>query len=185
MIRAGLTRAFLMTLSCSAIAEAAPSALSSETETPTGNVVGPAGLVRIAAEKRVWYGWQTLATDASSLAPLVLMAAMDGGGAEVFVPLALGTYVLGGPIVHAAHGNWGRAVGSLSLRIGAPILCVLPVAGIPVEAFATAGLLVGAALAVTLDATVLARETVVTKTAWQPAVRVGKDAVWAGVAGRF
>jgi hypothetical protein len=187
MIRAGLTAALFLALSRSAMAEAVPARLSSATENPTGegDVVVPKRQVRIATATRVWYGWQTLATDAIALGPLVLMAAMNGDGAEVFVPLALGTYVLGGPIVHATHGNWGRAGGSLSLRVGAPILCALPVAAIPVPGFALAGLLVGAGLAITLDAAVLARETVVTETAWQPVVLVGKDAAWAGITGRF
>lgn len=57
-----------------------------------------------------WYGWQTLLADGASIA------------VTPAVPLVgLGGYVLGGPIVHLAHGRVGAALGSLGLRVGAPI----------------------------------------------------------------
>jgi hypothetical protein len=61
-----------------------------------------------------WYGWQILAIDAAALG---VAAASDGEGAE----LALTSLVLSGPLVHAFHGHGGRALGSLGLRLGAPI----------------------------------------------------------------
>ena len=158
-----------------------------ETEKPTdvGNAVAPRDQVHFGTPTRVWYGSQTLVADVIATTPLWLLAAMDGSGAEVLLPLTLGMYALGGPIVHTTHKNWGRAFGSLSIRIGAPIICVLPLVAIPSESAVTAGIILGAGLAVTLDATVLARETVVKETAWQPIVRVGKDNVWVGITGRL
>ena len=40
---------------------------------------------------------------------------------STFGLLGLSTYVLGGPIVHFAHGNAGKGFASLGLRVGAPL----------------------------------------------------------------
>lgn len=62
------------------------------------------------ATKTRWYGWQTLLADAST--PLLAFAAPEA---------MLGGYLLGAPIVHAAHERWGAAVLSLGLRVGLPL----------------------------------------------------------------
>lgn len=59
-----------------------------------------------------WYGWQVLVVDGVSL--LVATPALP--------PLGVAGYVLGAPIVHAAHGSWGTAAGSVGLRVGLPLL---------------------------------------------------------------
>lgn len=56
-----------------------------------------------------WYGWQTLLVDAVSV------AAMPAAG------IGAGGYLLGAPIVHAAHDRWGIAAASLGLRVALPI----------------------------------------------------------------
>jgi hypothetical protein len=97
------------------------------------------------ATEESWYGWQMILVD-------------------------LGTGGAGGPIVHAAHGNWGNFAGSLGLRAG------LTVAGGMTGAAAShcephaedfcplGGVLIGAGLgflaAVIIDYSVLAYETV-------------------------
>ena len=58
-----------------------------------------------------WYGYQTLVSD---------IAATVGAAVEPSVGLL--TYVLGAPIVHFAHGNFGRGFGSLGMRLGAVLL---------------------------------------------------------------
>jgi hypothetical protein len=65
-----------------------------------------------------WYGWQVLVTDAASVVPL----AVGDAGWQWYA--WLGTYELGGPLVHAAHGRGWRALGSLGLRVGATLAAV-------------------------------------------------------------
>jgi len=75
------------------------------------------------AVPKVWYGWQTLLVDLAA-------GAAVAGGANSFYSSGVGvgiaalgilTYVVGPPIVHAAHHEGGRALGSLGLRIGVPL----------------------------------------------------------------
>jgi hypothetical protein len=69
-----------------------------------------------------------LATDAASVVLLVAAVSVSSnaeGDSSTGVGLAyasLATYALGGPVVHIAHENYGRAAGSLGLRVGGPIL---------------------------------------------------------------
>jgi hypothetical protein len=72
------------------------------------------------AERRVWYGWQTLLVDAASFALPLGAAAASVDGGQAGNAFALG-YMLGGPVVHFAHGNVGRGFGSLGLRVGVPL----------------------------------------------------------------
>jgi hypothetical protein len=80
-----------------------------------------------------WYGWQTLSTDGAALGVLTLGGALvdndnsESGRAVIgsFVGLGAGAYVFGGPIVHAAHQNWGAAAASLGLRVGLPLMGIL------------------------------------------------------------
>jgi hypothetical protein len=69
---------------------------------------------------RRWYGWQTLTLDGAALGVAV------GGSAfvdrDVPIVAGLGTYALGAPIVHVAHGEPWRAAGSFGLRVGLPLL---------------------------------------------------------------
>jgi len=58
-----------------------------------------------------WYGWQILLADGAALG---LAAASQNGD------LAL-SWVVTGTVIHGAHGNVGRAVGSLALRGLTPI----------------------------------------------------------------
>jgi hypothetical protein len=132
------------------------------------------------AQQTRWYGWQTFVADAGALgfAALALgTSSANGSDAAAFVPLAVGggSYLLGGPIVHAAHGHWGKAGGSLALRVGLPLLgwaagyalsgdsCRREYAydheGCPFEN-AAYGLILGAVSAMILDAVLLGRERV-------------------------
>lgn len=73
-----------------------------------------------------WYGWQTLTTDgASILLTLMALRSSDSSSsttANTLGWLSVGTFVAGGPIVHFAHGNAGKGLGSLALRVGLPIV---------------------------------------------------------------
>jgi len=56
-----------------------------------------------------WYGWETLTVDAVSVAAMPLAGVGVAG------------YLVGAPIVHAAHDRWGAAAASLGLRVALPI----------------------------------------------------------------
>jgi len=72
-----------------------------------------------ARAEEKWYGYQVAAPDAVGWGFVLVGAGSETWGA---VALGVGGIVLGGPIVHAAHGHWGRAGASLGLRIGAPLV---------------------------------------------------------------
>ena len=60
-----------------------------------------------------YYGWQVLLCDVSSVIALF---------GERTTALGMGGYLLAGPLVHASHGNTGRAWASAGLRLGLPVL---------------------------------------------------------------
>jgi hypothetical protein len=114
--------------------------------------------------KRTWYGWQTLTIDGASA--LIVITNLQDRRSQGYAWLGLAGYVLGPPIVHAAHDNWLSFAGSLGSRV------LLPLAGgligiganqchggsqdyCDVSGIAT-GILVGYAAAVTIDAVALA-----------------------------
>jgi hypothetical protein len=66
-----------------------------------------------------WYGWQLLVADGSVTGLVLVAAAMTDGD----LPVGLGLLFYASPIVHAVHGNPGRAAASLGLR------ALLPFAG--------------------------------------------------------
>ena len=64
--------------------------------------------------KEHWYGWQTLGTD--GVAALLASGALATGGDGTFWGLSIGTYALGAPSVHLAHGRPWVATGDFVLR---------------------------------------------------------------------
>jgi hypothetical protein len=68
-----------------------------------------------------WYGWQTLTIDAAAVGVLILGATSDRT-ALPFAEAAAGAYAIGPPIVHFAHGNVGKGLGSLALRLLGPLV---------------------------------------------------------------
>ena len=134
-----------------------------------------------------WYGWQTLAADGMSLALTVGSIALAGsGGEEPSSALgwgALGTYVLGGPILHFVHENPGRGFASLGMRVVGPI--ALGVIGAAAEDCANhggdfcglGGAVVGATMgivaAITIDAAVFAYDDPPEGAALAPRFRLG------------
>jgi hypothetical protein len=128
----------------------------------------------IAQHSSNWYGSETILVD------LLSIGAMIGGGAasqssdlaaEVFVPLGALGYALGGPIVHWSHGHIGKGMGSLGLRVSAPLaglelglLLAGPstrggdFSGLPQALLGGSGLLLGALGALMVDWFWLARE---------------------------
>jgi hypothetical protein len=156
--------------------------------------------------ERRWYGWQTLVSDAISV--VLLAAAVDSGGDEDGVQGGLAGigilgYAVGAPLVHAGHGHAGKALGSVSLRIVAPIagafvgFGMADCDGYDQESYcgldaAAEGFLLGALAAVVIDAGVIANEDVrpplrrvETGLRLVPDVRVANDRAQVSLAGRF
>jgi hypothetical protein len=69
--------------------------------------------------ERRWYGLQTLG--ANALATGASFACLQWGGAY---PCVL-PFMFGGPLVHAGHGNYGRAAFSLAAHVAFPSLGLL------------------------------------------------------------
>src|SRR6185503_13846208 len=73
------------------------------------------------AQPRRWYGWQTLLVDGASLAVLTgaglsLNESNDYWSSNAAVYPGLAGYILGPPIVHAAHDHWEKAGASFGVR---------------------------------------------------------------------
>lgn len=115
-------------------------------------------------ENASWYGWQTLITDGAALL-----------AAPIAPAAGVGLYLVGAPLVHATHGRFGTAAGSFGLRLGAPLVggvtgIVLwglgsdcgfdgpELCGLGSVLYGAVGAGLGVITAVTLDASLLARE---------------------------
>lgn len=129
----------------------------------------------------------------------LIFASADGEHSEELAVAGLMAYVFVPPTIHGTHGRAGAALGSLGLRVGAPILgAVVASASCDRDrepygclGAAAAGAVAGCALAVTLDATLLARERQPApkrpRRAFRisPDLRATKDGASAGVLGVF
>jgi hypothetical protein len=137
-----------------------------------------------------WYGWQILAADGGATGLVLLDAALTDG--EPAPALAL--FFFASPIVHALHGNPGRAAASLGLR------ALLPFAGglIGMEASdcgilggeckgLDVGMVLGFASAVLIDASLLAWQVddgpAAQTISLRPSLEIGRHGGWLGVAG--
>ena len=156
-----------------------------------------------------WYGYQTLLADAGALAVLVAGVAAHDRGTGQGIQIAAGAvYVVGGPLVHLAHGRAQASLGSLGLRVGVPLAGGL--IGIGVAALApdddgdeyvvgtALGVLGGAAGAVALDAMLVAWERdprgapepaasvpTASRNGWHPSLILTAARVQLGVVGVF
>jgi len=152
-----------------------------------------------------WYGWQTLAADAGSLAMLAAAAAMvqngqTGAAPDVTAALGALAYVTGAPTIHALHGRPGGAVADALLRVAAPMAGF----GIGYAAASSCSSLscsssvtlawmgVGVAVPILLDAAVFAEEPTHHIAAEQargptvgPTLAVGRTGASAGLGGTF
>lgn len=70
--------------------------------------------------ERHWYGWPLLISDTASL--VTALVALDGSDNEIGVRLAGATYAFVPAAVHLYHGNEMRALASVGLRVGLPLL---------------------------------------------------------------
>jgi len=148
------------------------------------------------SERTRWYGLEILTADAGAFALLAgaaLAADHSDGLAEALAVGSLATYVVGGPMVHALHGNVGRALGSGALRAGAPIVGAFLGAASEdcsggdfcgIEG-GVIGFAVGVGTAIIIDSALIAHETVEDEPAVMPVVATSKNGTWLGLSGRF
>jgi len=150
------------------------------------------------------YRWQLVAADAAAVGSLAL-ALRDGNRGNDWGTLGLATYALGPPIVHAANGHGGRALGSLTLRVGLPLIgglvgasldappsCAPNVQGndsfcdgsFPGNGLAK-GLALGAVAAMALDTWLLARPERRPARGWSPNASALRGGASFGVSGAF
>jgi hypothetical protein len=146
-----------------------------------------------AVAARRWYGWQTLAFDGAAIGALALATAAHS---EALAAVGLLSYALASPAVHVGHHRPLIALASVGLRIGMPAagaiittaddcsgeLCRL-------EALA-AGMLVGAAGAIAIDAGVLSWDRLESQEPHRsigllPTVEIGRERNVVGVQGIF
>lgn len=130
-----------------------------------------------------WYGWQNLLVDVAALAVAIVSVNADASALA-----SVGIYLLGGPIVHCAHGQRGRGFGSLGLRFAMPIVGLLG-CGVFADgddsACSLEGIILGGAVgmlgAIIIDAAVLAHEDVPNEVSAAPRVSIAIDQRSAGL----
>lgn len=156
------------------------------------------------AERRRWYGWQTLITDGISLTALVVGAAIEGqdtrgpdSASTSLLWLGFLGYEAAPAVVHAAHRNPGRAFASMGIRLGMPLagaflgaslasdcnsnLCEAGGAGV--------GVMLGMAGAIAIDAAVFsyddARRAPVRRGGLRPLIAWTPHSAWVGLGGQL
>jgi hypothetical protein len=185
-------------------ASAAPPAASPATEADK-----PSKTVKASSET-VWYGHQTLAVDGAAIGMMALGLSSSSRTGLAFI--GLGTYALGAPTVHALHGNWGRGLADVGIRVGAPVALGAAgvVGGMMVGGMGSssgddsglrmvvfgalggvAGVTGGMIVASVVDAAALAHEKVPqpeqrsSGVRWTPVASVTPEGATGGVAGQF
>jgi hypothetical protein len=96
---------------------------ASDTELETGS---PAPRGAADADETESYAHWVVGSDLSSV--LLFVGALSGAGELGYASAA--AYLLGGPAVHAAHGEAGKAALSFGLRLGVPLTSMLVVNGL-------------------------------------------------------
>ncbi len=133
-------------------------------------------------EVRAWYGWQLVIADLTSLGVMMVGRGLDSPAA--FSAGAL-TMTLAVPVIHGLHGRGIGMIQSYTLRIGGPLLgALIGSQGGRSDSGLTAGLVVGAVLAVLIDDLLLAYEVVGLR-GLQPLVEVGPEQSQAGISWSF
>lgn len=120
-----------------------------------------------------WYGWQSLVIDGAADA-LMVAGSLSRGSSGPVVALGAVAHVVGGPIVHFAHGNGTGALISAGLRLGGPLVLGGVTAGVTAAicrsassdcgyaafGFGIIGFLLGVPASQIIDATVFGYEPV-------------------------
>ncbi len=123
-------------------------------------------------ESPPWYGYQTLLADVVSVGATLggarsagidgLLVFRKGKPGQIVMALGFGTFMVGAPVIHLAHGGPLKAAASLGLRLGlvAPSLAlVLATTQLGELIVASTVLFAAAGVASGVDAAVIARES--------------------------
>jgi hypothetical protein len=153
------------------------------------------------APERVSYRWQIVLADIAAVSAALVSAQPGIDREDEFRAAGYGTFALGAPIIHAANGHGRRAIGSLALRVGLPLLGAYvgakflhpncpPDASLCGDAHPHSGVVIGVGAGVVtaliVDTWLLARPTVrSSKRGWSPTASTGNHSATVGVAGRF
>ena len=144
------------------------------------------------------YRWQVIASDAVAVTAAVFALRKES---EDLATVGLVAYGLGAPMVHAGNGHGRRALGSLALRVGLPLLggylgaklSPPPVCaqGADLGGDCTSGdtiakgIVVGAIAAMAIDAWVVAKPERKPSRTWSPNAAATSGGVSVGVSGSF
>jgi hypothetical protein len=147
------------------------------------------------------YRGQTLAADGVALGLLVVaLSSDDYERADSFGKLSIGTFVLGAPLVHLTKQRTGRALGSLTMRVGFPIIGGMLASGLVAgtqcdgdvcydedRGEVALGILLGAIVASGVDMMYLAKGDAPKRPepAWTPTARASQGGFSLGVLGQF
>lgn len=182
----------------------APAATSPEADKPSKTVK--------PSQDTVWYGHQTLAVDGVAIGMMAL--GLSSSSRSGLGWIGLGTYALGAPTVHMVHGNWGRGIADVGIRVGAPVAlgAVGLMGGVIVGVStmsersnglepvilgtlgAASGVLGGMIVASVIDAAALARDkpakepeerSSATGVRWTPVASVTPEGATGGISGQF
>lgn len=155
-------------------------------------------------EASYWY--QTIGADMLAFGLLVGAAKANSSKGESVAKLSIGVYLLGGPIIHVAHDRPGRALGSVALRAGLPLVGGLIGAafepkrhcdefdpyeecdGDGIGGPALLGLMTGVVAAMIVDSTVLSDgrpPKAKPQPSWTPTAGATRNGFALGVSGRF
>lgn len=166
----------------------------------------PPPLTRVSGEREVVYGGATLTFDANAAGFAIagLVSVNRERQQEILVAVATVLFVAGPPTVHLFHREPGKALGSLGLRIGLPVIGALVgerlrPSDVECESYKSDGVGcprrlstgplvgagIGAAAAIALDALLLARTRVSEPRTITPQVAASGLAFSFGVAGAF
>jgi len=148
-------------------------ALAGEAPSSSWSARRDEGYERVEIGRR-WYGWQIILVDVANWALLFFGTPLVN---EPAVGASMVLYGLGGPIVHAAHGQLGVAAASFGMRLFSPIVGALTAGlvfgpsmegndGTAILVLMLLGGMVGALAAEAVDAAALAYEWPSRHVAW-------------------
>lgn len=176
---------------------ASVSAQPSEAPGPEGNETLDEGYYYTEYE-RSWYGWQTLAADATTLS-FFFFTLREGKRVPAYTSLAL--FGLGTPAIHGAHRHWKVAAISGLSRFTLSAVGAVGVQGVvksvdedaSVEAQVAAAVALTDLVAVAFDAGLLAYDEKETRVQidereggwWAPQVGWTGRGAWLGLGGQF
>jgi hypothetical protein len=158
-------------------------------------IARPARAEAPSGTETTWYGWQTLALDATAIALWGAAAAFDdaryaspsystyGELSDAAIAAGFVVYLLGPPLLHLGHGNGEKVATSLLLRLGLPIAGALVGGAVGRAALGSGGdadvpyplaagivgFVAGGIAAMAIDAAVVARKPVACRSA--PAIQ--------------